>query len=264
MELETIQKAASSLTVGRLELARMDVLPREIRPVDEPDAYCVQGALHTLLSDAGLGSVCGYKIGCTTPVMQRFLDINNPCAGAIFDSTIHELSGSFKFDKLLHPGVECEIAIRLKSDISPTDAPHNKQSVASAVGSVMAAIEIVDDRWVDYTSVDTPTLIADDFFGAGCVLGPEVLGWEDVDLSGVKGSMSINGTQVGSGMASDIMGHPLEALAWIANSMSVRGKCLRTGEFVLLGSLVETKWVTRGDIVTIEEPGLGAATARFI
>ncbi len=60
------------------------------------------------------------------------------------------------------------------------------------------------------------------------------------------------------------MGHPFEALAWIANSFAARGKCLLEGEFVLLGSLVETKWVERGDVVTIEQPGIGAATARFV
>ena len=60
------------------------------------------------------------------------------------------------------------------------------------------------------------------------------------------------------------MGHPLEALAWIANSFAGRGKSLLGGEFVLLGSLVETKWVQKGDVVTIEQPGIGTAVACFI
>ena len=76
--------------------------------------------------------------------------------------------------------------------------------------------------------------------------------------------MYINGISVGSGRGSDIMGHPFEALAWIANSFATRGKSLFKGEFVLLGSLVETKWVDKGDVVTIEQPGIGTATAHFI
>lgn len=242
----------------------MDLLPPESRPADETDAYIVQEALHEILVGTGFGTVVGHKIGCTTPVMQRFLGINNPCAGGVFDSTTHQLKGSFNLDRLLHPGVECEIAIRLKSDLKAGDTPHSKESVSSAVGSVMAAIEVVDDRWRDYTSVDTPTLIADDFFGAGCVLGPAVTDWVDFDLSTIEGSMSINGKRVGSGKGSDIMGHPLEALAWLANSFAARDKCLLGGEFVLLGSLVETKWVERGDVVTIEQAGIGIATAHFV
>ena len=127
----------------------------------------------------------------------------------------------------------------------------------------MAAIEVVDDRWTDYKSMDTATLIADDFFGAGCVLGTPVVDWRSLDLSCVSGSMSINGETVGAGTGSDIMGHPFEALAWLANLMTRRGVMLRAGEFVLLGSIVETQWVDKGDVVTIILEGLGKATALF-
>jgi 2-keto-4-pentenoate hydratase len=263
MESLAIEHAASALSAGRLACQRMGLLPADLRPSDEADAYRVQDALHTLLGDGGMGSPAGHKIGCTTLVMQSFLGIPNPCAGAVLSSTVREGSGSFDFDRLLHPGVECEMAVRLVADLPPDGAPYDRNSVAPAVGAVMAAIEVVDDRWFDYKSVDTPTLIADDFFGAGCVLGPPVSDWPGLDLPAVEGSMFINGTHVGSGSGADIMGHPFEALAWLANSMAGRDRGLRAGEFVLLGSLVETKWVEHGDLVTIEQPGLGTASAQF-
>jgi 2-keto-4-pentenoate hydratase len=59
------------------------------------------------------------------------------------------------------------------------------------------------------------------------------------------------------------MGHPLEALAWLANTAALHGMPLRAGEFVFLGSIVETKWLERGDLVEIEISGLGGASARF-
>ena len=263
MDLRATQHAASALSSGRLACERMGLLPSDVRPADEADAYRVQDVLHSLLEAGGMGSPAGHKIGCTTPVMQSFLGIPNPCAGAVFDSTVREVSGSFDFDRLLHPGVECEMAVRLGADLPPDGAPYDRSAVAPAVGAVMAAIELVDDRWLDYKSVDTPTLIADDFFGAGCVLGPPMTGWQGLDLTAVEGAMFINGAHVGSGTGADIMGHPFEALAWLANSMAARGRGLREGEFVLLGSLVETKWVERGDLVTIEQPGLGTASAQF-
>ena len=263
MDLQAIRHAASALSAGRLAYERMGLLPSDLRPADEAEAYRVQDDLHTLLEDGGMGSPAGHKIGCTTPVMQSFLGIPNPCAGAVFDSTVREVSGSFDFDRLLHPGVECEMAVRLGVDLPADGAPYDRSTVTPAVDAVMAAIELVDDRWVDYKSVDTPTLIADNFFGAGCVLGAPVHDWQGLDLTAVQGSMYINGTSVGSGTGADIMGHPFEALAWLANSMAGRGRGLREGEFVLLGSLVETKWVERGDLVTIEQPGLGAASAQF-
>ena len=51
------------------------------------------------------------------------------------------------------------------------NVPYTENSVIEYVEAVMAAIEVVDDRWDDYHSVTTPTLIADNFFGAGCILG---------------------------------------------------------------------------------------------
>ncbi len=264
MDETRVNQAATLLSAGRLENAKLGPLPNGLRPRDEREAYIVQDALHERFVAAGLGVVGGYKIGCTTEVMQRFLGIPNPCAGAVFESTAHRSEGTFRHGGLVRPGVECEIAVRLNADLASDGAPYDRESVAPAVGAFMAAIELVDDRWSDYKSVDTATLIADDFFGAGCVLGQEVTDWRALGPRDITGSMSINGEVVGTGVGGDIMGHPLEALAWLANLKAELGAVLRAGEFVLLGSIVETQWVDQGDTVTIELDGLGRATARFV
>jgi 2-keto-4-pentenoate hydratase len=59
------------------------------------------------------------------------------------------------------------------------------------------------------------------------------------------------------------MGHPFEALAWLANNLAARGRGLRAGEFVFTGSVVETKWLNRGDRVEMEVEGLGRVDAVF-
>ena len=169
---------------------------------------------------------------------------------------------SFPHARFHHVGVECELAVRLATDLPAADAPYDRDAVAAAVAGVMPAIEVVDDRYADFRALDAPTLVADDFFGAGCVLGTAapLVG---LDLAVLKGSMSINGENVGTGIGRDILGHPLEALAWLANARTERGRGLKAGNFVLLGSLVETKWVDAGDVVEIAIEGLGTATARF-
>lgn len=107
--------------------------------------------------------------------------------------------------------------------------------------------------------------LADDFFGAGCVLA-EASGtdWRGLDLAEVCGVMEINGVQVGHGVGADIInGHPLEALVWLAAEFSARGETLPAGHIVMLGSVVKTVWVQPGDVVTVRLDGLGTATARF-
>jgi 2-keto-4-pentenoate hydratase len=263
MAAEATLRAAELLARARLGRQRFAGLPETCRPPDEVAAYAVQDALHRQLSTAGCGPLAGHKIGCTTAVMQRFLNIDNPCAGGVFAPTVQHQHGTFRHDQFLHVGVECEIAVRLARDLPAAAAPYDRASVAAAIGACMAAIEVVDDRYEDYRSLDTPTLIADDFFNAACVLGAPVESWHELDLTGVAGRMRINGGEVGTGRGGDILGHPLNALAWLANALAGRGRALAAGESVLLGSVVETKWVEAGDLVEIEIEGLGQASCHF-
>jgi 2-keto-4-pentenoate hydratase len=256
-------RAARVICDHRLARRRLLGLDPSVRPADEAGAYAIQDELHGLLTGAGLGRVAGHKIGCTTKVMQEFLHIPNPCAGGVFESQVHRTPARVRHGDFVRPGVECEIVVRLGSDLQPQRAPFDRRSVAAAVGAIMAGMEIVDDRYVDYSRLDTPTLIADDFFDAGCVLGDPVGDWCALDLPTLSGATRINGVEVGRGRGADVMGHPFEALAWLANSSARRGKNLRAGEFVFTGSVVETKWVHPGDRVVMTIDGLGAVEAVF-
>jgi 2-oxo-3-hexenedioate decarboxylase/2-keto-4-pentenoate hydratase len=255
--------SASELCAVRLARRRFDRFPEPLRPVDERAAYAVQDALHTCLTAAGWGDVVGYKIGCTTPVMQAYLHIDSPCAGAIFAPTVRQERGDFRYGDFVRVGIECELAVRIGTSLTPNRAPFTPTDVATAVDACMAAIEVVDDRYVDYPSLDTPTLIADDFFGAGCVLGPPLLGFDPFALRTATASMTIDGTTVGSGVGTDILGEPLDALAWLGNNLAERGISLRSGDYVLLGSLVQTHWLAPGAEVLVRNEPLGWVQARF-
>jgi len=259
MNSEAIERAAEVLSTARLRRARLGGLPDDCRPGSEAEAYAVQDTLHRRLSAAGAGEVVGHKIGCTTAVMQRYLGIDNPCAGGVFAATVQHDRTGLRRDVFVRPGVECEIAVRLADDLPAAGAPYTRDSVAGAVASCMAAIEIVDDRYEDFRALDAPTLIADDFFNAGCVLGPPLEDWRALDLAEISGRMVINGREVASGKGADILGHPLEALAWLANAMIARERHLAAGAFVLLGSIVQTVWLGPDDRVEVAIDGLGGA-----
>ena len=52
--------------------------------------------------------------------------------------------------------------------------PYGRDEMAGAVAAMMAAIELVDDRYVDFATIGAPTLVADNAFDAGSVLGAPV------------------------------------------------------------------------------------------
>src|SRR6202022_3772299 len=98
-----------------------------------------------------------------------------------------------------------------------------------AVAASMAAIEVVQDRYLDYPSLDTPTLIAADFFHYACVLGPQAEALPPESLREVTGAMTINGQEVGRGVGTDILGEPLQVLCWLANRRAAGGGPRRRG-----------------------------------
>ncbi|HEY1480042.1 MAG TPA: fumarylacetoacetate hydrolase family protein [Gaiellales bacterium] len=256
-----VARAAGLLGRDRLARRPFPGFDDELRPRTSDDAYAIQAALHELLAQHG-GAQAGWKIGCTTPTMQEYLDIHEPAAGHIRASTVHEGPASVEHASFRNPGVECELAVRLARDLAPGSGPHDRESVRPAIGSVMAAIEIVDDRYIDWRALAAPTLTADDFFGAGCVLGRPDVPWRDVDLGRVAATMRVNGQEIGSGVGADILGDPLAALVWLVNGPA-RAQGLPAGSIVMLGSLVQTHWVDAGDVVTIENDTFGDVSVTF-
>ena len=237
-------------------------LPPDCRPPSLEEAYRVQGALNERLGPS-LGAVCGRKIGCTTPVMQRYLAIEHPCAGALHSGRVFRSPAAVAYAGHWRPGVECEIAVRLGRPLPATEAPFDRAGVAAAVESCMAAIEIVDDRYDDFRALDAASLVADDFFNAGAVVGVPFSAWPGLDLAALRGVMAINEVEVGTGVGADVMGHPFEALAWLANHAAATGRALGEGDLVLTGSIVETRWVEPGDRVRIAIESLGEAAVTF-
>lgn len=260
MSAPTLQ-AATILLDQRLSLRPITDLPAAIRPQTEAEGYALQRVLNGLLTVAGMGRPVGHKIGCTTAVMQQFLGIPNPCAGAVFEKTVLHRSARVPRSGFVRLGIECEIAVELSRDLAPAGTPVDREAAGRCVGAVMAAIELVDERYENFRTLGVPTLIADDFFDSGCVLGDPVRDWRKLDLARLSGVTYINGAEAGRGTGALVMGHPLEALAWLANARARYGlEPLRAGEFVTLGSVVETKWLDAGDQVRVQIEELGELT----
>jgi 2-keto-4-pentenoate hydratase len=260
--MNKILAAANAIASARRDRTPLQPLAADVAPQDEADGYRIQEALHKLLA-ADFGALVGYKIGCTSAVMQRYLGIPHPCGGGVFARGVHDSGVSLPAANFVRVGVECEIAVRLAHDLNRSQAPFTADAVAQAVEAYLPAIEIVDDRYADWQTIGAPTLVADDFFAAGCVLGKPVARSASPDLLDIVGRAEINGVEVGRGTGADVLGHPHHALAWLANHLAAGGNALRAGQIVLTGSLVKTVWLKAGDRVTMDLSGLGTVQVSF-
>ncbi len=254
--------AAQIIATARRNRTPLAALPPDLVPDDEAEGYQIQRAVHDLLLPQ-TGSLVGYKIGCTSAVMQQYLDIPHPCGGGVFAKGVHDSGAKLRYGDYVRVGVECEIAVRLARNLAPSEAPFTAEWMMEAIEAYHPAIEIVDDRYVKWETMGAPTLVADDFFAAGCVLGKEVMRTKAPDLLKVKGRAIVNGKEAGRGTGADVLGHPHNALAWLANHLAEEGKGLHAGQVVLTGSLVKTVWLDAGDSVKMELDGLGTVEAKF-
>jgi 2-keto-4-pentenoate hydratase len=258
------RRAAGIIGQARSESRQVGPLPDDCAPESENDGYIVQSALHQWLAEAGSGTLVGYKIGCTTPVMQEIVGVPHPAYGGVMSTGAHAVTADFASDVLQKPGIECEVAVRISVTTDSGRTDYDRSSIAAHIGACMAAMEIVDNRYGDFLTAGAPLMIADDFFHAACVLGPQVEAWRDLDLAALKGRTIVDGMQVGSGLGAAVMGHPLEAVAWLANALAERGEALYEGQFVLSGSFVAVHWIDAFPAeATIEVGGLGSVSATF-
>lgn len=257
MDQAALTRCAALIGAARLAARKVHDLAAADRPDSIADGYAAQAALHGYFRERTGSALAGWKIGATTASMQDYLGVDGPAYGRVMSANVHRNGASLPASGFCNPGIECEIGMRIGADAG--NAPYTRDTIGCIVGTVFPAIEIVENRFGDFLARGTPTLIADDFFHKACVLGGEIADWHAIDLAAAKGRTRIGGTEQGSGTGADVMGHPFEALAWLANTLAGHGERLKAGQIVLTGSVAPVIWVESVPAsAEIELDGLGA------
>lgn len=218
-------------------------------------SYAIQDeVVRRLLERNGCGAA-GYKIGLTSPRMQQMCGIPHPIGGRVLANRVHPSGTTVPLSAFIHLGIECEIAVRMGRDLTPGALPATVEEIGRAVEAVAPAFELVEDRHADYASLDMLTLVADNSWNAGVVLGEFRPAWPE--LGSIEGVLTVNGQALDRGFGRDVMGHPFEPLLWLARHLAERGEALRAGEIVMTGSLVPTRFPSAGDRYRFALAGLG-------
>jgi 2-oxo-3-hexenedioate decarboxylase/2-keto-4-pentenoate hydratase len=230
-------------------------LPDGLAPRTLEEAYATQEALSGLWEER-LGPVAGRKIATTTKIMQQLMGIDHPCGGLIFASRIHRAPATIRKADYVNVRVECELAVRLGRDLPKEPQPYTRESVRSAISQVMAAFELIEDRHADYKTSKALSLIADNAWNGGIIIGPAIEPPAGLDLDGIAGTLKRNGKPDGTGKTDD----PLGALAWLANLAADRGRPITAGMVVITGSVITTVDIAPGERLDFELDGIGSTS----
>jgi 2-keto-4-pentenoate hydratase len=233
-------------------------LPDALRPDSLAEAYAAQEAYYRL-AEPSYGPVAGAKIATTTKVMQKLMGITHPCGGAIFAQTIHRSPAKLRAADFVNLRIESEIAVQLGADLPASRAPFTRALVAPTIVAAMPAFELIEDRNADYAQTEAASLIVENCWNGGVVLGaPKAVAVEA--LVGIAGRLTIDGASAGDGRAED----PAATLAWLANHLAERGRGLAAGMIVITGSLIPTISLVCGQRAVFAVEGLGEAEMEVV
>ena len=260
MDQKTIEALGDSLYDALV--ARTPIAPLSAAHPDMTieDAYHVQQRMIARRLEKG-DRVIGKKIGVTSKAVMNMLGVHQPDFGYLLDSMVFNEGESVDMDTLIQPKAEGEIAFLLKKDLQGPGV--TAADVLAATEGVMACFEIVDSRIQDW-KIKIQDTVADNASCGVFVLGDRLVDPRDVDLVTVGMVLEKNGDIVATGAGAAALGHPANAVAWLANTLGQHGIALEAGEVVLSGSLGIMVPVTAGDSLRVTMCGIGGCSVRFV
>jgi len=232
--------------------------PSETKRLSLTEAYAVQDRLREALVGRG-ERVAGWKAGFTNKAGQEAWQVSEPVCAFLLASGVLSSGAEIAAARFVKPGVEAEIAFVMRHDLAGpgVTAPRALQAVDGA----LPALELIDFRHSG-KAVGTDA-VADGVYAKAIVLGGALMPVAGIDLALEGLVYEQSGVVVATNTAAEVMGHPLNSLAWIANHLGARGLGLRAGDVVMTGSVSKILTAKAGDSVRATYTRLGSVSVRF-
>src|SRR5210317_2144604 len=219
-------------------------LPRTLMPSDINEAYKIQEIFQ---KNSGRGTLGGFKIALASKVQQELCGIDHPIAGGIFANEIKSSPKTFDLDNFHGLGLEFELAVTLSDDLKPGMEPFDKNNIKQFIKSLSPAFELIIDRDADYSNINPLTMIADNAWCSGIVLGKELPNWNNLDLDTIQSRLFWNDEPPQNAMIKDA--NPLDSLVWVSNLLISLGRTIPKDSIIITGSVIKTRAPKVGDIV---------------
>ncbi len=260
MEQTLIDSLGDELFEALRDCRVLDPLSSRHPDMSIEDAYFVQQRMLARRLEAG-EKVVGKKIGVTSAAVMNMLGVYQPDFGWLTDGMVYNEGEAIPAARLIQPKAEGEIAFMLKKDLMGPGV--TAADVLAATEGVMACFEIVDSRIRDW-KIKIQDTVADNASCGVFVLGEKLVDPKTVDLYGCGMVLEKNGELVATGAGAAALGHPCNAVAWLANTLGRLGIPLKAGEIVLSGSLAAMVPVQAGDSLRVSIGGIGGCSVRFV
>jgi 2-keto-4-pentenoate hydratase len=223
---------------------RFEPLRIDGRALDLTEAYAVQAEIVARAQARGAGSVIGYKVGLTSQAMQKFCGVSEPVVGRILRQRVRHNDSTLPLNQFHRLGLESELVLRVGKPVPVLPEETDPSDLLDCVDAIAAGFEIVEDRGADYQQLDGFSIIAENSWNMGMVLGSPTVISGSRNLANLVGSLYINDALIGTASSAEVMRGPLSVLAWLARFTRAMGFQLLPGQWVMTGSIIPTQFAT--------------------
>ena len=249
--------------VDRLIQAHADV--RALAPLSDTDgdftleqAYAIQDAVRGELERRGQRPI-GWKLGATSPSGQAVMGVKEPACGFLLPRR-YASAAKVSASEFVTLGVEAEIAFKMRTKlVGPNITAY---AAGRAVEGAVAALELPDFIFSGKPRV--ADFVASSVIAKAIVLGGPVTPLSEFDVAGEEVVYEHNGEIVGRCTSAEVMGNPLNALAWLANHLATRGLALEPGDLVMSGAITKMLRPKVGDTIQAKFARLGSVSVTVV
>ncbi|MFM7760341.1 MAG: 2-oxopent-4-enoate hydratase [Burkholderiaceae bacterium] len=260
MSTNKIQQFGDELYESLVSRIAIDPLTNREPEISIDDAYQIQLRMIERRLQTG-ETVVGKKIGVTSKVVMDMLGVNQPDFGHLLSGMVFNEGEAVDTSKMIAPRAEAEVAFILGRDL--TGPGVTAADILRATDCVMPCFEIVDSRIKDW-KIKIQDTVADNASCGVFTLGGTRESPRDLDLALAGMVLDKNGEIISTSCGAAVQGSPVNAVAWLANTLGRLGITLKAGDVILSGSQSPLVPVQAGDSLHCSVGGLGSTSVRFI
>lgn len=188
----------------------------------------------------------GIKLGFTSRAKMEQMGVSELIWGWLTDDMLYENGDTVPRSKFIHPRAEPEICFVLDKAL---DKAISLEEAADYVAYTALAIEIIDSRYKNF-KFSLEDVIADNCSSSGFIVGEALP--DDIDLSNLSITLSINNEVKADGNTSAILGNPWESLVEASRLLEKNNKSLPKGAYVMAGAATAAQYIHAGDRISAQ------------
>ena len=206
-----------------------------------------------------LGPIVGYKAAFTSAPAQERFGLTEPLYGFLLEDMLLDNGATLPTSFAARPLAEGDLLVRVGS--ADINTAQTDMEILASLDAVIPFIELPDLLYQDTARLDAGAVVAINLGARSGVMGDPIPLEPTEDWLIRLGSINVqmantDGQTIGTGDSSALLGHPINVVRWLRDTLASQGLELRSGDVLSLGTITPPVPVEANTTLTVEYRGL--------